>query len=110
MAPRTVINLRTAVDGTVGHEQVLESLRLVFLVKNPYSQRIFWSYEHLTSPIKSCITECCSQPLCITASINSFQMITLFQRALLFKVMAAGDSMRTPRIGGFITSRKEHAL
>jgi hypothetical protein len=51
MAARTVINLRTAVGGTVGHEQVLESLRLVFLVKNPFSQRIFWNYEHLTSPI-----------------------------------------------------------
>ncbi len=33
MAARTVINLRSDVDGTVGHEQVLESLRLVFLVK-----------------------------------------------------------------------------
>jgi hypothetical protein len=32
-AARTVINLRTAVDGTVGHEQILESLRLVFLAK-----------------------------------------------------------------------------
>jgi hypothetical protein len=49
-------------------------------------------------------------PPCITTSKKSFQMITLFQRALLFKVMAAGDSIRPPRIGGFITSRKEHAL